>query len=89
MFGAASAANRDVLPYSMARGNPARHYRLNRVGLKRHAIAGQRYSSLEHAVRAFRRHDWARLDELARQSDEVRAMLTFKERSKRGLSGFV
>ena len=35
MLGAAGAANRDVLPYSLARGDPARHYRLNKVGLTR------------------------------------------------------
>jgi UDP-N-acetylglucosamine acyltransferase len=89
MYGAASAANQDVLPYSMARGNPARHYRLNRVGLARHGISGERYRALERAIRAFRRRDWALLEELAGVSAEVRAMLAFKESSKRGLCSFV
>lgn len=89
MFGAGSAANQDVLPYSMARGNPARHLRLNRVGLTRHGVAGERYRALEHAVRAFRRRDWRRLHDLAETSAEVRAMLAFKEGSKRGLCSFV
>lgn len=89
MVGAGSAANRDVLPYSMARGDPARHYRLNKVGLKRRGVTGERYAALEGAVRAFRQRDWALLEELAATSDEVRGMLEFKHTSKRGLSSFV
>ena len=89
MYGAGSASNRDVLPYSLARGNPARHYRLNRVGLGRRGIAGERYGYLERAVRAFRHRDQALLEELARVSDEVRGMLEFSASSKRGLCGFV
>lgn len=89
MVGAGSAANRDVLPYSLARGDPARHYRLNRVGLTRRGVTGKRYRALEQAVRAFRHRDWALLEELAETSDEVREMLEFKHASKRGLSGFV
>lgn len=89
MYGAGSAANRDVLPFSMARGNPARHYRLNRVGLERRGVTGERYWALERAIRAFRRRDWATLEALAAESDEVRLMLEFKESSQRGLSSFV
>ena len=89
MFGAGSAANRDVLPFSMARGNPARHYRLNRIGLARRGVAGERYRILEKAVRAFRHRDWALLGELARTSDDVKLMLAFQTSAKRGLSAFV
>jgi UDP-N-acetylglucosamine acyltransferase len=89
MFGAGSGANRDVLPYSLARGNPARHYRLNRVGLARRGVTGERYRALERAIRAFRRRDWALLAALADESEDVRAMLHFKETSRRGLCGFV
>ena len=87
--GAGSASNRDVLPYSMARGNPARHYRLNRVGLKRRGVEGERYHDLEQAVRAFRRHDWTRLEELALLSDDVQTMVDFKASSTRGLCTFI
>ncbi len=89
MFGAGSAANRDVLPYSMARGNPARHYRLNRVGLERRGVTGARYGALERAVRAFRRRDWTTLADLALVSDDVQRMLEFSASSKRGLCAFV
>ncbi len=89
MLGAGGAANRDVLPFSMATGNPARHYRLNRVGLERRGVGGARYRDLERAVRAFRRRDRALLEELALVSEDVRGMLEFQASAKRGLSGFV
>ncbi len=89
MFGAASASNKDVLPFTMARGNPARHYRLNRVGLGRHGIDGERYRALEQAVHALRHRDRARLDELALGSPDVRRLLAFADASKRGIARFV
>jgi UDP-N-acetylglucosamine acyltransferase len=89
MYGAGSAANRDILPYSMARGNPAKHYRLNRVGLQRRGFEGARYRLLERAVRALRRRDRALLEELARESADVRLLLEFQASSKRGLCAFV
>ena len=89
MYGAGSAANQDVLPYSMARGNPAKHYRLNRVGLQRRGISGEVYRQLEGAVRACRQRDWARLEALAETNEHVRAILEFKTTSKRGLCSFV
>ncbi len=89
MFGAGSGSNRDVVPFSMARGNPARHYRLNRVGLQRRGVVGERYRHLERAIRALRRRDWALLEHLAALSPDVRALLEFKMSSTRGLCGFV
>ena len=89
MFGAGSASNKDILPFSMARGNPARHYRLNRVGLTRRGVTGERYASLEHALRALRSRDAARMDELARESDDVRLTLEFCATSRRGVARFV
>lgn len=41
----------DVLPYSMVGGLPARHYRLNTVGLRRAKIKGDRYRILSQAFR--------------------------------------
>ena len=75
MFGAASAANQDVLPFSMARGNPARHYRLNRVGLERAGIVGDRYRALESALRLLRRREHDALAELAERVDFAERLL--------------
>lgn len=89
MFGAASAANQDVLPFTMARGNPVRHYRLNSVGLKRNGIDGERYAALERALRFVRHKDLGALRELASGNDDAREMLEFLTSSKRGVARFV
>ncbi len=89
MFGAGSASNKDILPFSMARGNPARHYRLNRVGLTRRGVTGERYARLERALRALRYRNAVRLAELALESDDVRLMLEFCATSRRGVARFV
>lgn len=89
MYGAGSASNRDILPFSLARGNIAKHYRLNKVGLERRGITGERYKLIERTMRAFRKRDWQTLETLAQSSDDVKLMLEFKESSKRGLCAFV
>jgi UDP-N-acetylglucosamine acyltransferase len=89
MFGGGSGTNQDILPFSMARGNLAQHYRLNKVGLERRGITGERYKLIEKAIRAFRRKEWTLLEELALQSEDVKLMLEFKNTSKRGLCNFV
>ncbi|MBS3934113.1 MAG: acyl-ACP--UDP-N-acetylglucosamine O-acyltransferase [Truepera sp.] len=88
IVGGWSGVRQDILPFSMANGNPVKHYRLNRVGLMRRGITGARYEGLERALRAFRRRDWAMLEELAQKSTDVRLMLAFKHSSRRGLAGF-
>ena len=89
MYGAGSASNQDILPFSMARGNPAKHYRLNKIGLERRGITGERYKTIERANRAFRKRDWQTLETLATTSDDAKLMLEFKESSKRGLCAFL
>lgn len=89
MLGAASATNQDVLPFTMARGNPARHYRLNSVGLTRNGFEGERYRAIERAVRFVRRRDRAALAELAAENPDAAELLAFLESSKRGVLRFV
>ena len=89
MVAALSGVLSDVLPFSLAQGRPVKHYRLNRVGLQRRGIVGERYAWLEQAIRAFRRDDRASLQALAAQSPDVQRMLTFEANSRRGLSRFV
>jgi len=88
MVGADSAVNRDVLPYTLARGSMAEHFRLNGVGLHRHGIDGDRYRTLEQAVRAIRRGDEAAFDALADAHADVAAMRVFRAASRRGLARF-
>lgn len=54
MIGGLAKVTRDVLPFSLADGSPALHYRLNTVGLRRAGITGERYRALEQAFRAVR-----------------------------------
>jgi UDP-N-acetylglucosamine acyltransferase len=88
MFGAASATNQDVLPFLMARGNPARHYRLNRVGLLRRETPTETYAALEAAVRALRRRDTERFADLARAHPVVAELQAFVASSRRGVMRF-
>ncbi len=89
MVGATSALNRDVLPFALARGNPARHYRLNAVGLRRRGLSPERTTALQDALRALRRHDTDRLAALAATWTEVAELVAFVEDSRRGVARFV
>ncbi len=89
MFGAASAANQDVLPFTMASGRPAVHYRLNRVGLERNGITGERYKVLERCFRLLRRRDMDGLAQLAHDNEDARLLQQFVLTSKRGVCRFL
>lgn len=87
MTAAGIMIRQDVLPYSMLAGEPARHYRLNSVGLRRNGVTGDRYKALEQAFRRLRAGE--SLDTIS-QTDETRFLLDWLQQpSKRGLSGFV
>ncbi len=88
MFGAGSAANQDLLPFTMARGNPARHFRLNRVGLERAGIVGDRYKAIERALRLVRRRELEELERLAADNEDVRYLHEFIKSSTRGVARF-
>jgi UDP-N-acetylglucosamine acyltransferase len=78
---------KDILPYTMAKGAPALHYRLNAVGLRRSGVKGQDYRALEQAFRALR----AGADpELSRETKELKLLERWLgAESKRGLAGFI
>ncbi len=86
MIGAGSKVNRDILPYSLADGQRAPHFSLNKVGLRRAGIVGERYKAVEQAFRAV--HEGKPLD--APDTIETRIFQAFLTGpSKRGLAGFV
>ena len=79
---------KDVLPYTVVHEAPARHYRLNTVGLRRAGVSGERYRVLERAFRELRtRGDIGNDHPPTPELDHLRAWLALP--SKRGLSGFV
>jgi UDP-N-acetylglucosamine acyltransferase len=57
MISGHTGLRKDVLPFTMVGGWPARHYRLNAVGLRRQGVSGDRYRTLERACRAVRAGD--------------------------------
>jgi len=79
--------NRDVIPFTLIGGRPARHYRLNTVGLRRAGITGHRYKILSDAFRLLRKKQ--SLDGLE-ETEELRQLKAWLAvNSKRGIHGFV
>lgn len=79
--------NRDVIPFMLIAGYPAKHYRLNIMGLKRAGIKGKPYKVLSSAFRLLKNKQ--SLDNL----EETKELTYLKEwlavKSKRGLHGFI
>lgn len=79
--------NMDVIPFMLIGGRPARHYRLNTIGLRRAGITGERYKVLETAFRRLRSKK--SFDDLE-GTEELKELKEWLEvKSKRGLHGFV
>lgn len=79
--------NMDVIPFMLIGGRPARHYRLNTIGLRRAGITGERYKVLEAAFRLLKKKK--SIDELE-ETEEIKLLKSWLSvKSKRGLHGFV
>ncbi|MEE9345134.1 MAG: acyl-ACP--UDP-N-acetylglucosamine O-acyltransferase [Methylococcales bacterium] len=82
-----TGVSKDVLPYTMLGGFPARHYRLNLIGLRRAGVKGERLRSLSTAFRNIRQHGEIGLCEA---TFEISYLLSWmKQPSKRGLHAFI
>ena len=79
--------NMDVIPFMLIGGRPARHYRLNTIGLRRAGITGDRYKVLEAAFRLLKNKK--SLDELTETEELKQLKEWLAVKSKRGLHGFV
>ncbi|MGH8548781.1 MAG: acyl-ACP--UDP-N-acetylglucosamine O-acyltransferase [Methylococcales bacterium] len=77
----------DVIPYTMAGDSPARHYRLNIVGLKRAGITGDRYKLLSRAFRRLKNRE--ALDGLPDSPELTYLRSWLSNPSKRGISSFL
>ena len=74
---------KDVFPFHLLGRDPAVHYGLNRVGLKRAGIEGERYRELEAAWRTLR--GGGKVEELQGSSEELAYLKAWlSEPSKRG-----
>lgn len=79
--------NKDVIPFMLIGGRPAKHYRLNTVGLKRAGITGERYRTLATAFRLLKKKQG--LDELTETEDLQLLRQWLAAESKRGIHGFI
>lgn len=79
--------NMDVIPFMLIGGRPAKHYRLNIVGLRRAGIVGENYKVLSNAFRLLKNKK--SLDELQKTEELQYLNDWLAAESKRGLHGFV
>ena len=91
MLGGHSKVVKDVLPFSMVDGHPARFYGLNSVGLKRNGVPESVRRSLKAAFKLLYRSSLNTSQALERikselePSAEVDHVIRFVERSSRGI----
>ncbi|MEF3073469.1 acyl-ACP--UDP-N-acetylglucosamine O-acyltransferase [Methylobacter sp. Wu1] len=79
--------NMDVIPFTLIGGRPARHYKLNTVGLRRAGITGDRYNVLSAAFRLLKNKQSLDSLEETEELKQLKEWLAVK--SKRGVHGFV
>ncbi len=79
--------NMDVIPFMLIGGRPAKHYRLNTVGLRRAGISGGRYKVLSTAFRRLKAKQ--SLNDLEQTDEIIFLQQWLDEDSKRGLHGFI
>lgn len=79
--------NKDVIPFMLIGGRPAKHYRLNSVGLRRAGIKGERYKVLSSAYRLLKNKQSLESLEQTEELKHLQQWLAVK--SKRGLHSFV
>ncbi|MGR8930408.1 MAG: acyl-ACP--UDP-N-acetylglucosamine O-acyltransferase [Gammaproteobacteria bacterium] len=79
--------NMDVIPFMLIGGRPAKHYRLNIVGLRRAGIVGDNYKVLSQAFRLLKKKKSLDELQLTKELQYLREWLA--RESKRGVHGFV
>ena len=79
--------NMDVIPFMLIGGRPARHYKLNTVGLRRAGITGDRLKALSAAFRLLKNKQSLDSLEETEELQQLKEWLAVK--SRRGLHGFI
>jgi len=91
-LGACSAVQQDIAPYVKARGNLAKPFGLNLLGLRRHEFSSETIHALQHAYRVVFSHGLntsqalAQLEQEASPIPEVLRFRAFIRDSSRGVS---
>lgn len=78
--------NKDALPFVMVAGRPAKHYRLNSVGLRRANISGERLQTIGAAFRLLKNGE--DLGDLPTTQDLRYLQQWLAVKSSRGILGF-
>jgi UDP-N-acetylglucosamine acyltransferase len=90
--GACSAVSQDIPPYVKARGNMAKPFGLNLVGLQRHGFSRETIHALHHAYRVLFSRGLNTSQALAQLADEaspipeVQRLRAFVQQTRRGVS---
>ncbi len=79
--------NMDVMPFMLIGGRPAKHYRLNIVGLRRAGIVGENYKVLSSAFRLLKNKKSLDTLQITEELQYLKNWLAAD--SKRGVHGFV
>lgn len=87
MIQGTTGINMDVIPFMLIGGRPARHYKLNTVGLKRAGIVGESYKTLSAAFRLLRNRQ--SLDGLEETGELKQLKQWLEVKSKRGIHAFL
>lgn len=88
--GMGSALNKDLPPYTMASGNLAKAFGLNKEGLRRREFSEDVIQALHQVYKALivsrnsRAEQFEKIKDIAEQYSEVREFADFVENSKRG-----
>lgn len=88
IVGMSSKVARDILPFSMADGYPARHYTINKVGLGRDGFSVQQQQMILKAFKALRDKNSAAISALESEPLAKQMFDFAKAQSQRGLSSF-
>ncbi len=92
IIGGGSAVRQDILPFTVAGGNPCKTRGLNIIGLKRHNFSPERISKIKRAYKTvFRTHlsekeAIVQLYEQFADVPEAQHMAEFMEKTERGLA---
>lgn len=79
--------NKDVIPFMLVGGRPAKHYRLNTIGLRRAGIKGERYKILSAAFRLLKNK--SAIQDLEQTEELVYLQQWLEAESKRGIHSFI
>lgn len=88
MTAGGSRVSKDVIPYMLLGRSPVKHYCLNKLGIKRYGVDGEKYAVLEKAFKKLRKGD--DLDSIQPMTEDLQYLISwFSVKSERGCHSFI